>query len=56
MTHGHELSQGERQEMLKGGGIQGKGGEKKWDNCNNIINKMYFKNRKKKEFISSSKS
>ena len=28
MTHGHELSQGERQEMLKSGGIQGKGGEK----------------------------
>ena len=34
MTHGHELS-----------GVQGRGGqrEKNWDNCNSIINKIYFK-------------
>ena len=40
MTHGHEL---------KGGNVGGRGcagwrGVKggKWDNCNNIINKIYF--------------
>ena len=31
--------------MLEGGGVQGGGGikGKNWENCNNIINKMYLK-------------
>ena len=31
--------------MLVGGGYRAEGhkGEKKWDNCNSIINKIYFK-------------
>ena len=41
MTNGHELRGG----MLKGKGVQGGGGKRgeKWDNCNNIINKIHFK-------------
>ena len=42
MTHGHEL----RWRMLVGGGVHGRGelrGEKKWDNYNSIINKIYLK-------------
>ena len=46
-THGHELRGVEcwwekwwRAEENKGG---------KWDNCNNIINKIYFKKKKTKE-------
>ena len=50
MTHGHELKWGGGQE----GNAGGKGGtrqrgtkerKKEWDNCNSIINKMYFKNK-----------
>ena len=42
MTHGHELRWGN----AAGGGMQGGGdkGEKKWNNCNSIINKIYLKN------------
>ena len=41
MTHGHELRWGELQE---GRWVPGGGGEreKTWDNCNSIINKIYF--------------
>ena len=41
MTHGHELRGG----MLVGGGCRAEWnkGEKKWDNCNSIINKIYLK-------------
>ena len=41
ITHGHELK-GEG--ILMGDGVQGRGGERgeKWENCNSIINKMYF--------------
>ena len=41
-THEHELSGGN----AGGRGVQGRGGikgRKKWDNCNGIINKIYFK-------------
>ena len=41
MIHGHELrwwTDGGR----GGGGWRGKQGRKKWDSCNNIINKIYF--------------
>ena len=45
VTHGYELKGG----MCVGGEVQGRGGEKKWDNCNNTINKIYFlKNNNKK--------
>ena len=42
MTHGHELSGG----LLEGmGGVQWKRAMgKNWDNCNCIINKIYFLN------------
>ena len=35
--------------MLMGGGYRAEGnkGEKKWDNCNSIINKIYLKKKKK---------
>ena len=37
--------------MWVGGGVQGRGewnkDEKKWDNCNSIINKTYLKKRGK---------
>ena len=41
MTHGHELRGG----ILEGKEKQDRGikGRKKWDNCNSIINKVYFK-------------
>ena len=41
MTHGPEL----RWRNAAGGGMQGGGdkGEKKWNNCNSIINKIYSK-------------
>ena len=41
MTYGHELRGGllERRGGLGGRGQKGK----KWDNCNNIINKIYLK-------------
>ena len=41
-THGHELREG----MLVGGRyrVEGrKGEEKKWDDCNSIVNTIYFK-------------
>ena len=33
--------------MMVGGGyrLEGNKGERKWDNCNNIINKIYLKNK-----------
>ena len=39
-SHGHELRDGG---MLVGGDVEGGGnkGEKKWDNCNSIINKIH---------------
>ena len=51
MTHGHELREGE---CWCGGGGAGQRGikeRKKWDNCNSIINKIYFKKEKVKLFI-----
>ena len=43
MTHGHELSRGG--EDLEGRGVPGRGEQmgKSWDNCDNIINKIYLK-------------
>ena len=40
MTHGHELEEG----YAGGRGCAGQRGIKggKWDNCNSIINKIYF--------------
>ena len=40
MTHGHELRGGN----AGGKGVQGEGEKRgeKWDNCNSIINKIYF--------------
>ena len=37
-THGHEVTGG----LLKGRGVLGRQGQRggKWDNCNNIINKI----------------
>ena len=40
MTHGHELK-GENVGGRGCAGWRGKRGEK-WDNCNSIINKIYF--------------
>ena len=42
-THGHAVRWGHD----GGGGVQAVGdkGEKKWDNCNSIINKIYLKNK-----------
>ena len=39
--------------MLVGGGCRAEGnkGEKKWDNCNIIINKIYFLEKKNVSFI-----
>ena len=45
MTHGHELRWGDA-----GGrgsaGLMGIKGKKRWDNCNSVINKIYFKKKK----------
>ena len=43
MTHGHELRGG----IAGGKGVPGEGGQrrKNWENCNSIINKIYFKNK-----------
>ena len=44
MTHGHELMVG----GMRVGGVcrvEGNKGER-WDNCNNIINKIYYKKKK----------
>ena len=43
MTHGHELSRGN--DGRRWGVQEGDKGEKKWDNCNSKINKIYFKNK-----------
>ena len=41
MTHGHDLKY--RTGMMVGGGYRAEGnkGEKIWNNCNSIINKIY---------------
>ena len=46
--HGHELRWGR---MLVGRGTKQRGikGRKKWDTCNSIINKIYFKNKIKSQ-------
>ena len=41
MTHRHELRWGDAGGRV-GTGQRGIKGRKKWDNCNSIINKMYF--------------
>ena len=42
-THGHELREGG---MLLGEGCRAEGNEeKKWDDCNSIINKIYYKKK-----------
>ena len=46
MTHGHETKGGGGWGEDVDGGVQGRRGikgRKKWDNCNGIINKIYFK-------------
>ena len=49
VTHSHELRWGG---MMVGGEVQAEGNkeEKKWDNCNSIINKIYLKNRNKTKY------
>ena len=42
MTHGYKLRCGNDGES-GGYWVEGNKGEKKWDNCNSIINKMYLK-------------
>ena len=42
MIHRHELRSGEYSREAVSGG-EAKGGKKEWDNCNSIINKIYFK-------------
>ena len=46
MTHGYELRWWNAGES-DGAGWRGIKGRKKWDNCNSIINKIYFKNKEK---------
>ena len=46
MTHGHELSGGER--GWEGVGRVEGNKEEKWDNCNSIINKIHFLKKEKK--------
>ena len=41
MTHGHELRWGDYR-WEGGAGWRGIKERKKWDNCNSIINKIYF--------------
>ena len=43
MTHGHELKGG----MQVGGGVQREIKGRKWDNCNIIMNKIFFIKKKK---------
>ena len=52
MTHGHELRWGNDGGK---GGIEQRGikGRKEWDNCNSIVNKIYFKKLWKSKRISS---
>ena len=40
ITHRHELKRGNREGVCRAEGNRGGG---KWDNCNSIINKIYFK-------------
>ena len=42
-THGHELSGGRGMMVGEWYRVDGNRGEKKWDNCNSITNKIYFK-------------
>ena len=42
MTHGHELRWGNNGEYRV---ERNKWEKKKWDNCNNIVNKIYLKNK-----------
>ena len=46
-THGHGL----REERWKAEGcrVEGNKGEKKWENCSSIINKIYLKQQNKKQ-------
>ena len=44
MTHGHEL-RGEKCWREGSAGQSKTKGRKKWDNCNSIINKIYFKKK-----------
>ena len=46
MTHGHGLKQ-RREGSMEGMGRPGRGRAEggNWDNCNSIINKIYFKKR-----------
>ena len=43
-THGQELRLGNAGGS-GGAGWRGIKGRKKWDNCNSMINKIYFKNK-----------
>ena len=45
MTHGHELRWGN--DGGGGTGKMGRKGRKKWDHCNSIINKIYFKKKER---------
>ena len=46
MTQGHEL-RGGNDGRKRGTGQWGIKGRKKWDNCNSIMNKIYFKKIRK---------
>ena len=45
MTHGHEVRGPGNAGGREGAGQRGIKGRKKWNNCNSIINKIYFKKR-----------
>ena len=49
MTNGHEL-RGENAGGREGSGRRAIKGRRKWDNCNSIINKIYFKRTYSKNF------
>ena len=51
MTHRHELRWGNASGWGGGTGWRGIKGRKKWDNFNNIINKIYFLKRIKIDII-----
>ena len=46
-THGHEL-RGWNSGWKGGCRVEGDNGERKWDNCNSIINKIYLKRYRKR--------
>ena len=50
MTHGHEL-RGKECGWEGVSRVEGHKEEKKWDNYNSIINKIYFKNKNKKNYF-----